>query len=88
MRSPRRSAGKHTAAVEFSPRSVRQILHEEFKFYTYKLALGQEPNPRDFVARENACEALLSMPDEILIFFSDEAHFYLSQAGHALLEPS
>ena len=38
----------------------------------------QELNPRDFIARENACEALLGLPDDTLVFFSEEAHFHLS----------
>ena len=44
------------------------------------LAMVQELNPRDFVARENACEALLGMPHDTLFYFSDEAHFHLSGA--------
>ena len=28
--------------------------------------------------RQNACEALLGLPDDALVFFSDEAHFHLS----------
>ena len=37
----------------------------------------QELNPRDFIARENACEALLGLPDDAFVFFNDEAHFHL-----------
>lgn len=78
LRSPQRSARKHAAAVGLSTRSVRRILHDELKFHPYKLAVVQELIPRDFVARENACEALLAMPQGALVFFSDEAHFHLT----------
>lgn len=53
-------------------RSVRRILYEELKFYLYKLAMKHKLNPRDFVSRENACEALLAMPHDTLVSFSDE----------------
>ena len=78
LRSPRRSARKHASALGLSARSVRRILHEELKFHPYKLAVVHELNPRHFVAQENACEALLGLPDATLVFFSDEAHFHLS----------
>ncbi|XP_057675297.1 uncharacterized protein LOC130905701 isoform X2 [Corythoichthys intestinalis] len=78
LRSPQRSARKHASALGLSARSVRRILHEDLKFHPYKLAMVQELNPRDFIARENACEVLLGLPDDTLIFFSGEAHFHLS----------
>lgn len=78
MRSPQRSARKHAAALGLSARSTRRILHEELKFHPYKLAVVQELNPRDFVARENASEALIGLPNDTIVFFSDEAHFHLS----------
>lgn len=78
LRSPQRSARKHVAAVALAARSVRRILHEELKFHPYKWTVLQELNPRDFVARENACEELLAMPHDTLVFFSDKAHFHLS----------
>ena len=54
LRSPRRSARKHASALELSARSVRQIPYEELNFHPYKLAMVQELNPRDFIARENS----------------------------------
>ena len=80
LRSPRRSARKHASALGLSARSVRRILHEELKFHPYKLVVAQELIPRDFDAREAACRALLDLPDDTLVFFSDEAHFHLSGA--------
>lgn len=78
LQSPQRSARKHASAVGLSARTVRRILHEELKFHPYKLAVVQELNPRDFVARENACAALLGLPEDTIVFFSDEAHFHIS----------
>ncbi|KAL1488966.1 hypothetical protein ABEB36_014749 [Hypothenemus hampei] len=78
IQSPLRSARKHAAALGLSDRSLRRILHEELKFHPYKLAIVQTLNPRDFDARETACESLLDMPHDALVFFSDEAHFHLS----------
>ena len=78
LRSPRRSARIHASALGLSARSVRRILHEQLNFHFYKLAMVQELNPRDFFARENACETLLGLLDDTLVFFSDKAHFHLS----------
>jgi hypothetical protein len=75
LRSPRRSARKHASAIGISNRSVRRILH----FHPYKLAIVQELSERDFDARRNACEALLEhVPQDALVFFTDEAHFYVT----------
>ena len=71
LQSPQRYARKHATAVGLSARSVRRILHEELNFHPYKFAVVQELNPRDFVAQENACEELLGMPQDALVYFSD-----------------
>jgi hypothetical protein len=43
------------------------------------LAIVQELSERDFNSRRNACEALLeNVPEDAIVFFSDEAHFHLS----------
>lgn len=79
LRSPRRSANKHAAALRLSDRSVRRILHDDLHFHPYKLAVVQKLFVRDFLARRNACEALNeNLPSDALVFFSDEAHFHLS----------
>lgn len=58
---------------------MRRILHEELNFHPYKLAVVQQLNPRDYVARKNAFEAFLeNLPQNALVFFSDEAHFHIS----------
>jgi hypothetical protein len=67
---------KHASAIGISDRSVRRILHDELYFHPYKLAIVQELSERDFNARRNACEALLEhVPQDALVFFTDEAHF-------------
>jgi hypothetical protein len=58
---------------------VRRILHDELHFHPYKLAIVQELSERDFNVRRNACEALLEhVPQDALVFFTDEAHFYVT----------
>lgn len=85
LRSPRYSARKHATAADFPDHSVRQILHEELNLHPCKPTLVL--NSRDIVAREDACEALLAIPDDVIIFFGVEAHL-LSKAELALLESS
>lgn len=79
LRSPRRSARKHAAALGLSDATVRRILHDDLQFHPYKLAVVQELTERDFVARQYACELLLdNLPQDAVVFFSDEAHFHIS----------
>ncbi|PNF23302.1 hypothetical protein B7P43_G17108 [Cryptotermes secundus] len=79
LRSPRHSARKHAAALGMSDCSVRRILHDDLHFHPYKLAVVQELTERDFAARQHACEVFLeTLPDDALVFFSEEAHFHLS----------
>lgn len=78
LRSPRRSARRHAAALGISDRTVRRILHNELQFHPYKLAVVQQLSERDFASRQTACQALSNFPDDALVFFSDEAHFHLS----------
>lgn len=58
LRSPRRSARKHAAALGISNRSMRRILHEHLHFHPYKMVVVQELSPRDFQNRITACETL------------------------------
>ena len=84
LRSPRRSARKHASALGLSDRSARRILHEDFHFYPYKMAIAQELYKRDFNSRRNACEVLLEVvPEDAIIVFSDEAHIR-QQTKHTL----
>ena len=42
------------------------------------MGVAQELSERDFIARRNACEALLdNLPQDALVFFSDP-HFHIS----------
>lgn len=78
LRSPRRSARKHASALGLSDRSVRRILHDDLHFHPYKMSIVHELSERDFNSRRNACEVLLEVvPEDAIVFFSDEAHFHL-----------
>ena len=78
VRSPRRSAHKHAAALGISDRTVERILHEELCMHQYKMAAVQQLTERDFNARQTACESLEGVPPDALVFFSDKAHFHIS----------
>lgn len=76
--SPRRSARKHAAALRFSDRSLRRILHKELKMHPYKIMLTQELQEKDFESRKKLClEIQQRVPQAAVILFSDEAHFHL-----------
>ena len=79
MRSPRRSAHKHSAALSLSLRSVRRILHLDLKFHPYKLMVVQELLDRDHEIRVTCCQDILEhVPANAALITSDEAHFHLS----------
>lgn len=81
LRSPGRSARRHSAELRLSNRSVRRILHIDLGFHPYKMAMVQQLNPRDYVQRLNFAremEAILEQNDNIILFMSDEAHFHLN----------
>jgi len=79
LKSSRQSVRKHSAALGISNRTVRRILHGKLNFHPYKLAVVYSLKTRDYVARKNECEAFLdNLPQDALIFFSDEAHFHIS----------
>ena len=79
LRSPRRSAHKHSAALSLSLRSVRRILHLDLKFHPYKLMVVQELLDRDHEIRVACCQDILEhVPANAVLITSDEAHFHLS----------
>ena len=46
--------------------------------HPYKMAIVQELYECDFNSRRNVCEALLEVvPEDTIVFLSDEAHFNL-----------
>lgn len=78
-RSPKRSARKHAVALGMSSRSLRRILHFELHFHPYKMSVVQQLSEQDYVNRQTSCEQLLdTVPNDAVVFFSDEAHFHLS----------
>lgn len=68
---------KQAASVKLSACYVTRLHHEEHTFHLFELAVVQQLNPCDFVARENAYEALLGMPHDALVFVSDMVHLSL-----------
>ena len=79
MRSPRRSAHKHSAVLSLSLRSVRRILHLDLKFHPYKLMVVQELQDRDHEIRVACCQDILEdVPANAVLIAGDEAHFHLS----------
>jgi hypothetical protein len=84
MRSPDRSARKHSAALGVSDRTVRRILHEDLSFHPYKILITQQLQDTDHGApRKSFAELMLAKlaDNEIpldCLMISDEAHFHLS----------
>ena len=79
LQSPTRSARKHAVAHGMSARSLRRILHADLHLHPYKMVLVQQLTERDYVTRQTSCEQLIdTLPNDALVFFSDEAHFHLS----------
>ncbi|GJQ77602.1 hypothetical protein Trydic_g20983 [Trypoxylus dichotomus] len=59
LRSPRRSASKHTAALGLTDRSTCRILYDNLHFHPYKMVVAQQLSERELVSRQTACEMLL-----------------------------
>lgn len=79
QQSPRRSARKHAVALGMSSRSLRRILHCDLHLHPYKMIGVQQLSEQDYVTRQTSCEQLLeTLPNDAVVFFSDEAHFHLS----------
>ena len=79
LRSPKRSARKHAVNLGMSGRSIRRILHDELHLHPYKMVVAQQLTGRDYVTRQTTCEQLVdTLPNDALVFFSDEAHFHIS----------
>ena len=77
LQSPRRFARKHASALCISNRSVRRILHQDLHFHPYEMVVVQELTQQEWINR--VCEHLIErLPDDAVVFFSDEAHFHIS----------
>ena len=64
VKSPRRSARKHSAATGLSDHSVRRILNKDLNFHLYKIVIFQELSDRDMDNRRISSEQLLEMLNE------------------------
>ena len=51
IRSPRRSARRHSAELVISQSTVQRILHKDLAFQPYKIMTVQQLNPRDYQQR-------------------------------------
>lgn len=79
QQSPKRSAIKHARALHISDRSVRRILHQDLRFHPYKMVVVQQLSEQDHENRAIACANILeNVPEDAVVFFSDESHFHLS----------
>lgn len=66
-----------------STRSLRRILHHDLHLHPYKMVLVQQLMEHDYVTRQTSCELLIdTLPNDALVFYSDEAHFHLSGCGN------
>jgi hypothetical protein len=61
LRSPRKSARRHSRALGISDRSFRRILHQDFNFHPYKLQIAHELKPQDLVARKQFCTTMCDL---------------------------
>jgi len=61
LKSPRRSALKHAAALRLSDRSVRRILHRDLRMHPYKIVIAQKLKGSDFENRTKLCRDLLNV---------------------------
>lgn len=82
-RSPRRSAARHSIALQISERSLLRILHSDLHFHPYKIQVVHKLKDPDKPVRVAFCRRFLQIleNDENQINFllmSDEAHFHLS----------
>lgn len=79
--SPGRSARRHASALHIGRESVRKILKLDLKFHPYKIVCVQELKENDYPQRldfATQMQVLLHDEPDVLIFMSDEAHFYLN----------
>jgi hypothetical protein len=68
IRSPRRSATKHSVAVEISDRSVRRTLYKDLNFHPYKMVVVQEKSNGDMANRSKVAKCLIGiLRDDVII---------------------
>jgi hypothetical protein len=81
-RSHKRSARRHSVALNISSRSLWRILHSGLLFRPYQLHIVGEVSDRDFAWRSAFCEQFVTLVNEHSdvirqVIMSDEAHFEL-----------
>lgn len=82
QRSPKRSAKKHSQALNISNTSLRRILKQDLHYHPYKIQVVQKLNRDDKIARLQFSEQFLEIfnADENVLnnlVMTDEAHFHL-----------
>ena len=80
LRSPNRSARRHSIELGFSNRSIRRILHEDPRFHPYKFVV-QQLKPGEYAQRLNFAgqiKVIFEVNDNSILLMRDEAHFRLS----------
>ena len=83
IRSPRCSAGRHSAELGISQSTVQRIVHKDLAFQPYKIMTVQQLNPRDYQQRLSFFQTMLDMFEEnedLTLIVSDEVHFHLNGA--------
>jgi hypothetical protein len=81
LRSPGRSARRHSAELGLSNRTVRRIFHKYLGYHPYKLAIVQEVNENDYPKHLEFAQTMLNIFEEhedLLVVMSDEVHFHLN----------
>ena len=81
LRSPNRSARRHSSELGFSNRSLKRILHLELCFRPYKLVVVQQLPLGDYTQRvtfAHEIQAIFEQNDYLILCMSDEAHFHLN----------
>ena len=84
QQSPRKSTRQLSQEVSISRTSVRRVIHKDWTLFPYKIQILQQQIDANKRERLEFC---LSISERIennprvldLIFFSDEAHFHLSE---------
>jgi len=79
-KSPLRSARKHAAAIQWSDRNVRRILHRYLRMHHYKIAIAPKLKRRDFKNRTKFCRDLLNVRVTDFVFFFLTRHISTSLA--------
>ena len=81
LRSPSRSARRHSSELGLSSRSLRRILHLDLHFHPYKLVVVQQLKPGDYAQRvtfAHEMQAIFQHNDNLILCMSDEARFHLN----------